>query len=103
MTPTSATLAKSDKTVEPPAAASATLSVGGKSIELPILKGTVGPSVVDMLLARKDERLFTGREVRATVLVCRIRNFSHFIEPLAPDDRRRRVAAVGGTRLLPGC
>ena len=38
MTPTSATLAKSDKTVEPPAAASATLNVGGKSIELPIRK-----------------------------------------------------------------
>src|ERR1700735_2956002 len=48
MTPTSAPLAKSDKTVEPPAAASATLNVGGKSIELPILKGTVGPSVVDI-------------------------------------------------------
>ena len=38
------------------------------------------PAVVDVLLARKDERLFTGRAVRATVLVCRIRNFSHFIE-----------------------
>jgi len=49
----------------------------------------VGPSVVDMLLARKDERIFTGREVRATVLVCRIRNFAHFIEPLSPDETLR--------------
>ena len=36
MTPTSATLAKSDKTAEPPATASATLTVGRKSVELPI-------------------------------------------------------------------
>jgi len=46
----------------------------------------VAPSVVDMLLARNDERLFTGRAVRATILVCRIRNFAHFIEPLPPED-----------------
>src|SRR6204780_5195565 len=48
MTPTSATLAKSEKTAEPPATASATLNVGGKSIELPIRKGSVGPSVIDI-------------------------------------------------------
>jgi class 3 adenylate cyclase len=49
----------------------------------------VAPSVVDVLLARKDERLFTGRAVRATILVCRIRNFAHFIEPLAPEETLR--------------
>ena len=49
----------------------------------------VAPSVVDVLLARNDERLFTGRAVRATVLVCRIRDFSHFIEPLAPEETLR--------------
>jgi class 3 adenylate cyclase len=49
----------------------------------------VAPAVVDVLLARKDERLFTGRAVRATVLVCRIRNFSHFIEDLSPEETLR--------------
>ena len=49
----------------------------------------VAPAVVDMLLARKDERLFTGRAVQATVLVCRIRDFARFIEPLAPEETLR--------------
>jgi class 3 adenylate cyclase len=49
----------------------------------------VAPSVVDMLLERKDERLFTGRSTRATVLVCRIRNFALFIEQLAPEETLR--------------
>jgi class 3 adenylate cyclase len=49
----------------------------------------VAPAVVDMLLARKDERLFTGRAVRATVLVCRIRDFARFIEPLTPEQTLR--------------
>jgi class 3 adenylate cyclase len=49
----------------------------------------VAPAVVDVLLARKDERLFTGRAVRASVLVCRIRNFSHFIEDLSPEETLR--------------
>ncbi|HTJ28592.1 MAG TPA: adenylate/guanylate cyclase domain-containing protein [Candidatus Limnocylindria bacterium] len=49
----------------------------------------VAPAVVDVLLARKDERLFTGRAVNATVLVCRIRNFSHFIEDLSPEETLR--------------
>jgi class 3 adenylate cyclase len=61
--------------------------------ELARVRGTfaryVAPSVVDVLLARKDERLFTGRAVRATVLVCRIRNFAHFIEPLSPEETLR--------------
>jgi len=49
----------------------------------------VAPSVVDVLLARKDERLFTGRAVRATVLVCRIHDFARFIEPLTPEQTLR--------------
>src|ERR1700738_4982843 len=61
--------------------------------ELARVRGTfaryVAPSVVDMLLARKDERLFTGRSVRATILVCRIRNFAHFTEELPPEDTLR--------------
>ena len=61
--------------------------------ELERVRGTfaryVAPSVVDMLLSRKDERLFTGRSVRATILVCRIRNFAHFIEPLTPEQTLR--------------
>jgi class 3 adenylate cyclase len=61
--------------------------------ELARVRGTfaryVAPSVVDVLLARKDERLFTGSAVRATVLVCRIRNFAHFIEPLSPEETLR--------------
>jgi class 3 adenylate cyclase len=61
--------------------------------ELARVRGTfaryVAPSVVDMLLARKDERLFTGRSVKATILVCRIRNFAHFTEELAPEETLR--------------
>ena len=62
----------------------------------------VAPSVVDMLLARKDERIFTGRAVRATILVCRIRNFAHFIEPLAPEEALRYLNefyALAGTAI----
>src|ERR1700690_3099719 len=59
MTPTSATLAKSEKTAEPPATASATLNVGGKSIELPIRKGSVGPSVIDIGKLYAQTGMFT--------------------------------------------
>jgi class 3 adenylate cyclase len=62
----------------------------------------VAPSVVDMLLARKDERMFTGRKVRATILVCRIRDFAHFIEPLAPEEALRylnELYALTGTAI----
>ena len=48
MTPTSATLALDDKPAERPVPAFATLTVGQKSIELPIKRGTIGPSVVDI-------------------------------------------------------
>jgi class 3 adenylate cyclase len=60
----------------------------------------VAPSVVDHLLARKDERMFTGQAVRATVLVCRVRNFAHFIEPLSPEETLRYLNefyALAGT------
>src|ERR1700678_2803692 len=59
MTPTSATLAKSDKKAEPTAAASATLNVDGKSVELPIRKGTVGPSVIDIGKLYAQTGMFT--------------------------------------------
>lgn len=60
----------------------------------------VAPSVVEVLLARKDERLFTGRSVTATVLVCRIRNFAHFVEDLSPEQTLRYLNefyALAGT------
>ena len=59
MTPTSATLAKSEKTAEPPATASATLSLGGKSVELPIRKGSVGPAVIDISKLYAQTGMFT--------------------------------------------
>lgn len=62
----------------------------------------VAPSVVEVLLARKDERLFTGRAVTATVLVCRIRNFAHFIEDLSPEQTLRYLNefyALAGTAI----
>ncbi len=62
----------------------------------------VAPAVVDVLLARKDERLFTGRAVTATVLVCRIRNFAHFVEDLSPEQTLRYLNefyALAGTAI----
>src|SRR5436309_14717392 len=58
MTPTSATLAKSEKKAEP-AAASATLNVGGTSVELPIRKGSVGPDVIDIGKLYAQTGMFT--------------------------------------------
>lgn len=49
----------------------------------------VAPSIVDELLNRKDERIFTGREIHATILVARIWNFSQFIENLTPEETLR--------------
>jgi len=74
--------------------------------ELARVRGTfaryVGPSVVDAILSRKDERLFTGRAVRATILVCRIRDFARFIEPLTPEQTLRYLNefyALAGTAI----
>ena len=62
----------------------------------------VGRPVVDLLLARNDERILTGRRVRATILVCRIRNFAHFIERLSPEETLRYLNefyALAGTAI----
>jgi class 3 adenylate cyclase len=74
--------------------------------ELARVRGTfaryVAPSVVDAILSRKDERLFTGRAVRATILVCRIRDFARFIEPLTPEQTLRYLNefyALAGTAI----
>src|SRR5271166_3835975 len=48
MTPASATLTINDKPVGKPTPDTAPLSVGDKSIQLPIKHGTIGPSVVDI-------------------------------------------------------
>ena len=58
MTPASATLA-SDKPVELPPPASATITVDGKSVELPIKMGTIGPSVVDIGKLYAQTGMFT--------------------------------------------
>jgi class 3 adenylate cyclase len=62
----------------------------------------VPPTIVEELLGRNDERLFTGREMRATILVCRIWNFSHFIENLTPEQTLRYLNefyAMAGTSI----
>jgi class 3 adenylate cyclase len=46
-------------------------------------------SVVVELLGRKDEHIYTGREMRATILVCRIWNFSQLIDRLSPEETLR--------------
>jgi class 3 adenylate cyclase len=58
--------------------------------------------IVEELLGRKDERLFSGREMHATILVCRIWNFSHFIEHLTPEQTLRYLNefyAMAGTSI----
>jgi class 3 adenylate cyclase len=49
----------------------------------------VPPAIVEELLNRKDERIFSGREMRATILVARIWNFSHFMQDLTPEHTLR--------------
>ena len=49
----------------------------------------VSPTVVDEVLARKDPRLFEGRSGHATMLFCRIWNFSLFSEELEPAQTLR--------------
>jgi len=49
----------------------------------------VPPTIVEELLNRKDEKLFSGREMRATILVARIWNFSHFMQDLSPEQTLR--------------
>jgi class 3 adenylate cyclase len=62
----------------------------------------VSPAIVDELLRRKDARLYTGRSMHATVLVCRIRNFAGFAEALSPEETLRYLNeffALGGTSI----
>ena len=49
----------------------------------------VPAQIVSELLGRKDERIFTGREMRATIMVARIWNFSQIIENLTPEQTLR--------------
>lgn len=49
----------------------------------------VPPAIVEELLSRKDARIFTGRDMHATILVCRIWNFSHFMEGLTAEQTLR--------------
>ena len=59
MTPSAATRAVSDKPVGPAPPASATLTIGQKSVELPIRKGSVGPSVIDIGKLYAQTGMFT--------------------------------------------
>lgn len=59
-------------------------------------------SIVSELLTRKDEHLLSGREVTATILVCKIWNFAAVIEKLSPDDTLRYLNefyAMAGTSI----
>jgi class 3 adenylate cyclase len=62
----------------------------------------VSPPIVDELLRRKDPRLYTGRSLHATVLVCRIWNFAGFAESLTPEETLRYLNeffALAGTSI----
>jgi citrate synthase len=59
MTPTSTTLAVDEKPVEKPSPATAALTVGQKSVELPIKQGTIGPSVIDIGKLYAQTGMFT--------------------------------------------
>jgi len=49
----------------------------------------VSPPIVDELLRRKDPRLYTGRSLQATIVVCRIWNFAGFTEALTAEETLR--------------
>jgi citrate synthase len=59
MTPASATLTAGEKPVASPAPTSATLAVDGKSVELPIKTGSIGPSVIDIGKLYAQTGMFT--------------------------------------------
>ncbi len=62
----------------------------------------VSPPIVDELLRRKDPRLYSGRCVSATILVCRIWNFAGFAEALTPQESLRYLNeffALAGTSI----
>jgi len=60
----------------------------------------VAPSVVDVLLARKDERLFTGRAVRATAwsVASRLRAFHRTAHPRADVAYLNEFYGLAGRR-----
>jgi len=62
----------------------------------------VPESVVEKLLARKDLRVFEGRSTYATILVCRIWNFSQFAEGMSAEETLRYLNefyALAGTSI----
>jgi citrate synthase len=59
MTPASATLTASDKPVAPPTPTSAALAIDGKTVELPIKAGSIGPSVIDIGKLYAQTGMFT--------------------------------------------
>jgi class 3 adenylate cyclase len=62
----------------------------------------VSPPIVDELLRRKDPRLYTGRSLQATILVCRIWNFAGFAEELSAEETLRYLNeffALAGTSI----
>jgi class 3 adenylate cyclase len=62
----------------------------------------VSPPIVDELLRRKDPRLYTGRALQATIVVCRIWNFAGFAEELTAEETLRYLNeffALAGTSI----
>jgi class 3 adenylate cyclase len=62
----------------------------------------VAPPIVEELLRRKDPRLYTGRSLYATVVVCRIWNFAGFTETLSAQETLRYLNeffALAGTTI----
>jgi class 3 adenylate cyclase len=62
----------------------------------------LSPPIVDELLRRKDPRLYTGRSLHATILVCRIWNFAGFAETLTAEETLRYLNeffALAGTSI----
>lgn len=62
----------------------------------------VTPAIVEELLRRKDPRLYTGRSMHATIVVCRIWNFAGFSEALTPEETLRYLNefyAIAGTTI----
>jgi class 3 adenylate cyclase len=49
----------------------------------------VAPPIVEELLRRKDPRLYIGRSLNATIVVCRIWNFAGFAENLTAEQTLR--------------
>jgi adenylate cyclase len=62
----------------------------------------LAPPIVDELLRRKDPRLYLGRSLHATIVVCRIWNFAGFAETLSAEETLRYLNeffALAGTSI----